>query len=561
MQEIPAFTSQVQRLSDFWRLCLLHYTRPTSPCCESKMTSFDVIISGLGPTGATLACLLGQSGLRVGVFDRMPDLYPLPRAIGLDHEAMRIVQELGLAELMGETIAPYRPSEYRGMDGELIKRLDTLPEPHLLSWSPNYVFDQPSFERILRARLENLPQVKVFLEADVQTTGQNSQHAWADVVLKGDEAATRFEAAYIVACDGGSSPIRKRLGIELEDLDFDEHWLVVDAIVTDEKIQHLPQTQVQYCEAARPSTFVVGPGNHRRWEVMLLEGDSLSPEFPEDELWPLLERWLKPGDARLWRAAAYRFHGLVAKQWRRGRILLAGDAAHMTPPFMAQGMVSGMRDAHNLAWKLALVTKGRSPECLLDTYFEEREPHVRQIISTSMALGRIICERDPHKAIERDQRLRAAHGGEVKTEYRQNMIPDIQHGVIAKGALAAGTLFPQPFVTAGAFHGRLDDLTGPRVLVLVAAGISETERTGYLEALESVEGRLVELVNDASASTQAGPSFCISETRPLLGPWLEKLGQRAVVVRPDHCIYGTAENHMAGLEMLIELKVTLGCQS
>ena len=524
------------------------------------MTSFDVIISGLGPTGATLASLLGQSGLRVAVFDRMPDLYPLPRAIGLDHEAMRIVQELGLAELMRETVAPYRPSEYRGMDGELIKRLDTLPEPHLLSWSPNYVFDQPSFERTLRARLANLPNVKVFLEADVQATGQNSQHAWADVVLKGEKALTRFDAAYVVACDGGSSPIRKRLDIELDDLAFDEHWLVVDAIVSDKKIKQLPQTQVQYCEAARPSTFVVGPGNHRRWEVMLLEGDSLSPEFPEDELWPLLQRWLKPGEAKLWRAAAYRFHGLVAKQWRRGRIFLAGDAAHMTPPFMAQGMVSGMRDAHNLAWKLVLVINGRSPECLLDTYFEEREPHVRQIITTSMALGRIICERDPHKAIERDQRLRAAHGGEVKTEYRQNMIPDLQHGVIAKGALAAGTLFPQPFVTSGAFHGRLDDLTGPRVLVLVATGISETERAKYLQALESIEGVLVELVDDASATSQNGPSLSIRENRPLLSPWLEKLEQCAVVVRPDHYVYGTAADHMAGLEMLINLMATLSCK-
>ena len=346
------------------------------------MNQFDVIIAGLGPTGATLAGLLGQSGMRVAILDRLPDLYPLPRAIGLDQESMRIVQQLSVSDKMSPHIAPYRPSEYLGMDGQLIKRLDTLPEPHMLGWAPNYVFDQPGFEKVLRARLADLPNVQVFLEAEIQATGQDSACAWADVLLRGQTASTRLSADYLVACDGGSSPIRKRLGISLEDLNFDEPWLVVDAIVPDEKLALLPQTQVQYCEAARPCTFVVGPGNHRRWEIMLLEGDSLSPEFPEEELWPLLSRWLKPGEAKIWRAASYRFHGLVANAWRRERIFLAGDAAHMTPPFMAQGMVSGMRDAHNLAWKLTRVLQGRSPQSLLDTYMQERRPHVRQTILT-----------------------------------------------------------------------------------------------------------------------------------------------------------------------------------
>lgn len=272
---------------------------------ESLMSSYDVLIAGLGPTGATLAALLGQSGLRVAVFDRLPDLYPLPRAIGLDHEALRIMQTLGLGERITPCIAPYRPSEYRGMDGGLIKRLDMAPEPHPLGWAPNYVFNQPMFETLLRQRLSELPTVDAFLEADVQVTGQDATSAWADVLLKGQDTPTRFSGSHLVACDGGASPIRKRLGITLEDLDFDEHWLVVDALVSADKLAELPQTQVQYCEAARPSTFVVGPGNHRRWEILLLDGDSLSPDDPEEELWPLLSRWIRPGEAQLWRAAAY----------------------------------------------------------------------------------------------------------------------------------------------------------------------------------------------------------------------------------------------------------------
>lgn len=518
------------------------------------MDKFDVIIVGLGPTGATLAGLLGQEGVRVAVFDRLPDLYPLPRAIGLDQETMRIVQELGLGERMTPFVAPYRPSEYRGMDGQLIKRLDTLPEPHRLGWAPNYVFDQPGFERVLRERLAELPNVQVFLEAEVEATGQDGDRAWADVKLAGQESATRFTADYLVACDGGASPIRKRLGIELEDLNFDEPWLVVDAIVPDEKLSQLPQTQVQYCEAARPATFVVGPGNHRRWEIMLLDGDSLSPDFPEAELWPLLSRWLKPGEARLWRAAAYRFHGLVAQEWRRERILLAGDAAHMTPPFMAQGMVGGMRDAHNLAWKLRRVVQGRSPAALLDTYMQERRPHVRQTILTAMALGRIICERNPDRALERDARLRAEHGGNVKTEFRQDMIPQLQSSLGDADAPLAGELFPQPSVHGANAAGRLDDLTGARVRVVVSGPLNSAEKAAYLEALAGVDGTLVQI---GTAGTSGGTLHEVTEDQPLIAPWLKAAGQQVAVVRPDHYVHGAAASHADGLRLVATLKEAL----
>jgi 3-(3-hydroxy-phenyl)propionate hydroxylase len=518
------------------------------------MNPFDVIIVGLGPTGATLAGLLGQAGVKVAVFDRLPDLYPLPRAIGLDQEAMRIVQELGLGERMAPHIAAYRPSEYRGMDGQLIKRLDTLPEPHLLGWAPNYVFDQPAFERVLRNRLAELPSVRVFLQAEVDATGQDPNAAWADVRLADQPAVTRFSARYLVACDGGASPTRKRLGIDLEDLQFDEPWLVVDTIVTDEVAARLPQTQVQYCEAARPSTFVVGPGNHRRWEIMLLDGDSLSPEFPEDELWPLLARWIRPGEAQLWRAAAYRFHGLVAKAWRRDRTMLAGDSAHMTPPFMAQGMVGGMRDAHNLAWKLARVLHGLSAPTLLDSYEVERRPHVTQTIVTAMGLGRIICERDPERATERDARLRAQHGGEVKTEFRQNMIPNLENGIRAAAGPLSGALFPQPCVQALGFSGRLDDLTGARTRVVVRGRLPDPDKARYLGAIAPLNGVLVELGEPGSLS---GPYLQVQEALPLLGPWMDQHRSCAVVVRPDHYVYGAASCHDDALRLIHDFEAAL----
>lgn len=522
------------------------------------MDTFDVIIAGLGPTGATLAGLLGQAGVRVAVVDRLPDLYPLPRAIGLDHEALRIVQELGLSERMAPHIAPYQPSEYLGMDGRLIKRLDALPEPHRLGWAPNCVFDQPAFERVLRERLAELPNVRVFLETEIEDTGQDAHQAWADVRFAGRSERTRLQAKYLVACDGGASPIRKRLGIALQDLDFDEPWLVVDAIVEEHKLSQLPQTQVQYCEAARPSTFVVGPGRHRRWEIMLLEGDSLSPEFPEHELWPLLARWIRPGDARLWRAAAYRFHGLVATEWRRDRILLAGDAAHMTPPFMAQGMVGGLRDAHNLAWKLRRVLAGRSSAVLLDSYMQERCPHMTQTIRTAMGLGRIICERDPGKARERDARLRAAHGGSVKTEYRQNMIPNLAHGLIAAGSPLAGELFPQPQVCTAGRAGRLDDLSGACVRAVVTGPLEDAQKAVWRQALAPLGGRLVRV---GAAGARGGDVLEVAEQQPLIEPWLAAAGRRVAIVRPDHYVYGTAADPAEGLRLLSDLVQAFACRA
>jgi 3-(3-hydroxy-phenyl)propionate hydroxylase len=503
---------------------------------ETTMNQVDVIISGLGPTGATLAGLLGQRGLSVAVFDRLPDLFPLPRAAGLDHEVMRIAQELGIADRVASHVAPYRASEYRGTQGQLIKRLDSAPPPFRLGWAPNFVFEQPAFEGALRARLAELPSVRLERSAEVISVGQDESGVWADVRLAGETATSRRHGRYLIGCDGGSSPVRKQLGIALEDLGFDEPWLVVDAIVNHDKLTQLPQTQVQYCEPERPCTYVVGVGNHRRWEIMLNPGESLSAEFPDEELWPLLERWLLPGEARLWRAAAYRFHGLVAKEWRRDRILLAGDAVHMTPPFMAQGMVQGMRDAANLAWKLERVIKHGAPAALLDTYQQERRPHVTATTLAAMALGRVICERDPQRAAERDARLLADQNGVVKTTIRQNLIPGLGDGLIASGTPGAGTILPQPFVHASGFAGRLDDLTGRRVRVIAVEPLAPADKAALLEALTPLGGVLVQL---GVPEQSDGPLVNAVEDEGIMAAWLKSLNQRIAVARPDHYVYGT----------------------
>lgn len=523
----------------------------------------DVLVVGLGPTGATLAALLARGGLRVAVFDRLPDLYPLPRAIGLDHEALRIWQSLGLAEALTPHLAPYRPSEYRGAQGQLIKRLDMAAPPHRLGWAPNWVFDQPAVERVLRAHLAAQTGVHVGLGHEVVALHEQDDGV-AATVRDAEGATSTWTAAYAVACDGGASPIRKRLGIPLDDLQFDEPWLVVDARVRLDKLAELPQTQVQYCEPARPSTFVVGPGNHRRWELMLLPGEPLHEHWPEDTLWPLLARWIQPGDAELWRAAAYRFHGLVAQRWRAGRILLAGDAAHMTPPFMAQGMVQGLRDASNLAWKLERVLCHGAPDALLDSYEAERRPHVIATTRAAIALGRVICERDPAKARERDARLLDEHGGTVPTTVRQSMLPDLSGGLIAIGSPGAGSLFPQPRVTTlpAGNTGWLDDVGGAGVRVLACHEALEPADAIELEAaLAPLQGCLLRLVSRPLDPAPAGPGLCIAEEKTLLADWLRGLGARFAVVRPDHQVHATAVTAAGALRHLADLAAAMGTRS
>jgi len=175
----------------------------------------------------------------------------------------------------------------------------------------------------------------------------------------------------VIGCDGASSTVRRLAGIALEDLVFDEPWLVVDVKVEPHALAGLPQNSAQFCDPARPASYIVGPGNHRRWEIMLLPGEDPLQMAQPDAVWPLLSKWLTPEDGELWRAAAYRFHALVADDWRRGRVFIAGDAAHQQPPFIGQGMCQGLRDVANLLWKLDRVMRGQSSPRLLDSYTVE----------------------------------------------------------------------------------------------------------------------------------------------------------------------------------------------
>jgi 3-(3-hydroxy-phenyl)propionate hydroxylase len=517
---------------------------------ENSM-DYDLIIVGMGPVGATAANLAGLWGLKTLVLDKAPDIYENPRAMGFDHEVMRTLDNLGLADAIASHTMPYRASHYISSGARLIKRIDAAKPPHLLGWSPNYVFSQPPVERALRARIDTYAHVKVQLGAEVLDV--QSQDQQARVLVRDAQGQERsYSARYVLACDGGTSQIRTRLDLAMEDLTFDEPWLVVDVLLKEGAGGSLPETNVQYCEVERPCTFVVGPGRHRRWEFMINPDESPVDIAKPESIRKLISRWLPAEDYQIWRASSYRFHALILRQWRAERIFFLGDAAHMTPPFLAQGMCQGIRDALNLVWKLALVSRDLAGPGLLDSYQAERAPHVRRTTEVAKAFGQTICERDPHKAAERDERLlqqmRATPNGMV----RQSLIPHLNAGLIDSSP-AAGELFPQPLVSnRDGEQGLLDSFTGQSLRLVFTADFDADSVLQQLpQALKDLPLQIVRLVDTAPVA--GDPLDHYQEKEGLLSRWMAERECKVLLVRPDHYVFGTAISDDQALALMDRL--------
>ncbi len=518
---------------------------------------YDVIIVGMGPVGALCANLAGMWGLKTLVLDKSESVFSNPRAMGFDHEVMRVLGNIGLTDDIAEHVMPYRSSEYHSTGSQLIKRIDAAKPPFPLGWAPNYVFSQPPVERALRKKIADLKSVTVELGTEVlSVTSHNGQ---ADVRIQTKDGTERtLTADYVLACDGGGSPIRTRLGLKMEDLSFDEPWLVVDVILNEGAGENLPRTNVQFCESARPCTFVVGPGQHRRWEFMINPDEQPTEISQPESIKKLISRWLPEGDYKIWRASAYRFHALILEQWQADRVFFLGDAAHMTPPFLAQGMCQGIRDALNLVWKLAMVKAGLAAPAFLSTYQIERIPHVRHTTMAAKEFGGVICERDSEKAAIRDARLIHQMTDNPGGTIRQSLIPGLSQGFVAN-APPAGELFPQPMVINHmGKKALLDEFTGQSFRVVIAPGFDASALLTCLRTTQSLQGlaiQIVRLVSCQQSNARAIDDYI--EVDGVLTQWLESRGCNVVIVRPDHYVYGGAVTIAWAMELLEGMELAL----
>ena len=495
---------------------------------------FDVALIGCGPVGITLAGLLGREGLRVAVFERSNEVYAQPRAVGFDHDAMRLFQRIGAAAALAPHVTDFRNTVYRGVDGQVIQRVQRIAPPYPYTWAPNYTCDQPGVEAVLRQVVGTLPSVQLQLGTELLALDPHADGVSLQL-RDGQGRRQHCSARWVVGCDGASSTVRRLVGLKLHSHDYDEPWIVVDLKVGSAALARLPDTNVQYCEPGRPCTYIVCPGNHRRWEFMLMDGEPREGALEPARLWALLARWLQPGDAELWRAAAYRFHALVAEDWRAGRVLLAGDSAHQTPPFMGQGLCQGLRDAGNLAWKLAAVLRGRAGPALLDSYTTERRPHVEATTLMARQLGLMLSERDPQRARVRDAQLLAQAGGQPPTLIRQDLIPPLRHGLIAPAAPRAGEVLPQPRVQHGPRTLLMDDLLGPEWRLVVRAG--DDAALAACARAAAVHGLPLVVVGAHTGPLPEG-ALQVQEDDGLLRNWLAEAGLFGALVRPDHYVYG-----------------------
>ena len=507
----------------------------------------DVAIVGAGPVGMLLALLLGRRGWRVEVLERQATAFGRPRAVHLDHEAARILQNAGLMDDLAPQTEVMDSYLWRNAGGTPLLWLDGAPEaPTVSGWPASSMFHQPDLERLLAEAVGRQPGVQVRTSHDVQSVMLGEGAGSVSVQADGPGGArAQVRARWVIGCDGADSRIRALAGLDVTDLHYQAEWLIVD-VAPAEPARWSP-LNIQVCDPARPTTAVSGGPGRRRFEFMRLPGDTPDSFGSPATAWRLLETWgLTPANAVLERHALYTFGARLVDRWRHGRMLVAGDAAHQMPPFAGQGLCSGLRDAASLAWRLDLVLAGRAPDTLLDSYGTERGSQVRAEIDFSVELGKIICVLDPAAAADRDRDFAPiAEAGPVPVPDR----PPLGTGLLLPGDPQAGQPALQAPVGPAGSRRRLDDVTGGGWVLLGyladPAGDLPAELARWWAG---IGGRCFQLSPD-------GP---LQDSTGAYGRWFATLERDTVLIRPDSYLFGTAAGPGAAAGLAGALRSALG---
>ncbi|EON21067.1 3-(3-hydroxyphenyl)propionate hydroxylase [Cupriavidus sp. GA3-3] len=515
---------------------------------EPAAEIFDVAVIGYGPTGLVAASLLGEAGYKVVVIERWPTPYGLPRLTHIDGETARIVQACGDVDQALRDACGLGPYQYRNADDELLIELDWTG--HACGFPAHISIYQPDIEDAIHQRAASFPGVEILRGWEAETLRQDedgvriSAHLWRGAQDSQWTTPSReFIAKYVIGADGANSFVRRSLCIERDDFGQNERWLNLDSENKRDLGEKFSLTTI-YCDPARAHMYMPIGTRRTRFELRVLPGEDTA--YWEDEAvgW----RWLKeqhglgPEDMRLLRHVVYTFETRMAHRWRDGRIFLAGDAAHTMMPYMGQGACSGMRDGINLAWKLDLVLSGRSAPGLLDTYEEERRPHVSKIMEMARFLGKVANEDDPQKVAERDAAFRA------RSIPPMPPFPRLEAGIVhaeVGGSLlpAIGTPAPQGRVRKGEVEGRLDDVVGHGFLLIALDDPLRYLDEGQLGFLEQLGCHIV-VLSDAASIPGA-----VVELNGAQAAFMRAHGMQAYISRPDFAVFGGVSDlaHLPGL--------------
>ena len=353
------------------------------------MKKYDVAIVGFGPTGGTLANLLALQGFSILIIEKEKSFYPLPRAVHFDDEIMRVFQTIGITDKFLKHTIINKGTKFVNSKNKVV--LD-WPRPRSITengWYPSYRFHQPDLERKLRRRLKDFKKVSVMQNTKVNSLKEEKSSVKIFIENINNNKISEIRAKYIIGCDGARSTIRKQIKAKFQNLGFTQKWAVVDLILKKNK-KELPDRTIQYSNSKRPATYCRNVGKRRRWEFAINNNESEKKVLSNSYIWNFLKPWLKPSEASLERKTIYTFQSAISKKWKKGRVFLAGDAAHLMPPFMGQGMCAGVRDASNLAWKIAYCLKNNHSEKLLNTYQSERYSNVIEYIKTTVKMGEFV---------------------------------------------------------------------------------------------------------------------------------------------------------------------------